>query len=62
MLLIGYEDGVKCAEVSLDDMPTSELKVILEIWDDIGRTWAYELEVKPYNWPRFDEEEVKDGK
>ena len=60
MLLVGYEEGVKCAEVSIDNMPTSELQTILELWDKAGRTWSYEVEIKPFYFPRFKiEEEVE---
>lgn len=57
MLLVGFKDGKRCAEVSVDRMTTDEIQVILEIWDSIGRRWSYEVEVKPYNWPSFDEKE-----
>ena len=65
MLLIGFEEGVKCAEVPIDDMPNGELKIILDHWDNIGRTYEYHLEerfIKPYKWPEFKAEEVEDGK
>lgn len=54
MLLVGFKDGVKCAEVPIDNMPNPELQTILEIWEKIGRTWSYEVEVKPFYWPRFE--------
>lgn len=54
MLLVGKEDGKKVAEVSLDKMPLSELQVLLEIWDETGRTFEYQSEVKPYKWPSFE--------
>lgn len=54
MLLVAYEQGVKCAEVSIDDMTTSELQLILELWDEAGRSWSYEGEIKPFYFPRFD--------
>lgn len=46
MLLIGYEDGVKCAIVSIDQMEDEELQTILEIWKECGRTHEYQLENK----------------
>ena len=63
MLLVGFEDGVKCAEVPIDKMSNHELKIILDHWEEIGRTHEYHLEdrfIKSYYWPSFDEgEEVE---
>ena len=62
MLLVGFEDNVKCAEVPIDEMSNEELKIILDHWDEIGRTHEYHLEekfIKPYNWPEFKAEEVE---
>lgn len=59
MLLVGFEEGVKVAETPIDDMPPSELQIILEIWEEQGRTWEYHLEarlIKPYKFPDFGEE------
>lgn len=63
MLLVGFEEGKKVAEVDVDKVSTDELAIILELWDEMGRTYEYQLEVraiKPYKWPRFDKgEEVE---
>ena len=58
MLLVGFQDGKRCAEVSIDKMTIDEVAAILEIWEDLGREWEYAIParmIKTYKWPSFDE-------
>ena len=43
IFLIGYEQGKKVAEVDLATLSNKALQVILAHWEDINRTFAYDI-------------------
>lgn len=62
MYAIAKDEHKIMAIVGIDKMPDHELQKLLESWKNRGFSCKYwvKTEVKPYNWPSFDEgEEVE---
>ena len=43
IFLIGYEQSKKVAEVDLATLSNKALKVVLDHWKDINRTFLYDI-------------------
>ncbi len=60
-LIEGFKDGKKQCEVDITDMTADQVWNTIKEQEYQGRSWNYKT-IKPYNWPRFDGEEVSNDK
>jgi len=47
-LLVAFKDGKRVAEYPITDTTsTADIQVVLREWEELGRTWEYQINDRP---------------